>query len=106
MLLSGYINLNKIDKSKISEKGFVNLTIGINEDFDQYGNNAAVWLNQTKEEREAKQDRQYVGNAKVVFMKSDEMIKVAPRKEEVTNESFNAARNEAPATSDDSGLPF
>lgn len=44
-----------------------NFTMSINDETDQYGNNAAVFVSQTKEEREAKAKKTYVGNGKVVY---------------------------------------
>jgi len=114
MLTSGYINLNKLDKSKdVNDKGYVNITIALNEKVDQYGNNVSIWVNQTKEEREAEEPRNYLGNGKIVFINPSENLEVAPRMErEVTNSDFNADRNvaanAAPASTEDDtdGLPF
>lgn len=62
------INLDKIDKSKIIEgkKGkYLNLTVGANRDGeDQYGNTHYVAISQSKEEREAKSPKVYLGNGK------------------------------------------
>jgi hypothetical protein len=40
-------------------------TMSINDVQDDYGNNASVFIQQTKEEREAKVKKVYVGNGKV-----------------------------------------
>tara|TARA_R100001463_G_scaffold112013_3_gene166985 strand:- start:430 stop:714 length:285 start_codon:yes stop_codon:yes gene_type:complete len=62
------INLDKIDKSKIiaGKKGkYLNLTVGGNRDGeDQYGNTHYVFQSQSKEEREAKNEKNYLGNGK------------------------------------------
>jgi hypothetical protein len=62
------INLDKIDKSKIisGKKGkYLNLTIGANRNGeDQFGNTHYVAISQTKEEREAKAPKVYLGNGK------------------------------------------
>ena len=62
------INLDKIDKSKIitGKKGkYLNLTVGGNRDGeDQYGNTHYIFQSQSKEEREAKTDKNYLGNGK------------------------------------------
>jgi hypothetical protein len=72
------INLDKIDKSKIIEgkKGkYLNLTVGGNRDGeDQYGNTHYVAISQTKEEREAKSPKVYLGNGKE-FIFGDSMGK-------------------------------
>ena len=45
----------------------VNITISLNDAPDQYGNNASIWISQTKEEREAKAPKVYLGNGKVIY---------------------------------------
>lgn len=40
-------------------------TMSINDVQDNYGNNASIYVQQTKEEREAKAKKVYVGNGKV-----------------------------------------
>ena len=64
------IKLNAIDKSKIIEgkKGkYLPITITINDEPDQFGNQGPVTMDQTKEEREAKSPKTYLGNVKVVW---------------------------------------
>ena len=64
------INLNNIPKDKIIEgkKGkYLPITITINDEPDQFGNQGPVTMDQTKEEREAKTPKQYLGNVKVVW---------------------------------------
>ena len=48
---------------KKGEKG-VSLTISINDETNQYGQNLSGWVSQTKEDREAKKPRFFVGNGK------------------------------------------
>ena len=45
---------------------FVNLTMSV-DDETRFGNNTSIYVSQTKEEREAKKNRTYLGNGKVVF---------------------------------------
>lgn len=106
MLLSGYFNLNKLDKSvDVSEKGYVNVTIGINDKTDDYGNNASIWMNQTQEQREAGEPRKYIGNAKVLFVnQTPNYYSVAERKEQVKNAAQNPASTTTTETTSD--LPF
>lgn len=93
----------KVSDLKVNEKGYANINVAINDEVNQWGQNCSAWVQQTKEEREAKDQRKYVGNGKVVFT-NDEGITKPEYKQEVTNGEFNAARNEAPATNSD--LPF
>ena len=69
-IVSLSVNVDKIDKTKLvkGEKGtYLNLTLNINDEKDTYGNDGGVWQGQTKEERESKTDRNYLGNCKVVW---------------------------------------
>jgi len=56
------------------------ITISVDEKVDNYGNNVSAWVSQTKEQRESKASRTYVGNGKVVFSKAKEYPK-APKQE-------------------------
>jgi len=64
------INLTAIDKSKVitGKKGkYLPITITVNNDVDAYGNHGPVAIAQSKEEREAKEPRTFLGNASVVW---------------------------------------
>lgn len=92
------LGLNK-DKVQFNEKGWANITISINDDTNQYGQNASAFISQTKEQREAKEAKTYVGNGKVVW--TDGAIKVADRIDEgVTSSEQSTAGRETP------DLPF
>lgn len=88
-LVAVSIDLTKIDKSRIVKgaKGgkYVNLTLSINDEEDQYGNNVSLWQSQTKEEREAKENRLFLGNGKSLWNDSDKGSKASKtsKKEEV-----------------------
>lgn len=47
-------------------KWYCNLTIADRKEPDQYGNTHTVYVNKTKEQREANPDKVYVGNGKVL----------------------------------------
>jgi hypothetical protein len=69
-LISASIDVSKISKDKLvkGEKGnYLNITISINDDVDQYGNQAGIYESQTKEEREAKVKKNYLGNGKIAW---------------------------------------
>ena len=69
-IIKASINLNAIDKSKIIEgkKGkYLPITITVNDEPDQFGNQGPVCIEQSKEEREAKNPKTYLGNVKVVW---------------------------------------
>ena len=75
------INLNSIPKDRIfvGKKGkYLPITITLNDEPDQFGNQGPVVVEQTKEEREAKEPKTYLGNVKVVWTNGDN-VAAAPR---------------------------
>lgn len=88
-IINASIRVDKLPKEKFV-KGkdgavYYNLTISVNDE-TRYGNNVAVMDAQTKEEREAKKQRNYLGNGKVVW--TNDIIKLA-EKEVVQETSAN-----------------
>jgi hypothetical protein len=72
----------------------VSITISTSDETNNYGQNVSSFVSQTKEQREAKAGKYYVGNGKVFW--TDGKITVAKKKEEATapvqalaQESFN-----------------
>ena len=82
---------------KKGEKG-ISLTIAINDETTKYGNNLSGYISQTKEQREAKKDKFYVGNGKVFW--TDGKVSVATKQEA----PVGGAVPTAPASDQD--LPF
>ena len=69
-LLSISIDVTKLNKSRFYKgaKGtYASLDIWIEDEKDQYGNDASVSESLTKEEREAKAKKNYVGNGKKLY---------------------------------------
>jgi hypothetical protein len=48
-------------------KVFYNFTVAINDETNQFGQNVSIYDSQTKEERDAKKPKNYLGNGKVVW---------------------------------------
>ena len=93
------INLNNIPKDRIFEgkKGkYLPITITLNDDLDQFGNQGPVVVEQTKEERDAKAPKTYLGNVKVVWTNGTN-VEPAPRTD---------APAPAPAAAPADDLPF
>jgi len=70
IILKTSINLSDIPKDKIidGKKGkYLPLTITINDEKDKFGNDGPVTVAQSKEEREAKEAKTYLGNVQVVW---------------------------------------
>ena len=84
------LDLSKIDKTKVKDGKYLNAIVAIGDDTNQYGQNASVYISQTKEEREAKSNRTYFGNGKVVW--NDGNIVNAEKVEQVTNSEQNPQR--------------
>jgi hypothetical protein len=93
------INLEALPKEQIikGKKGsYINLTMFANDE-TRYGNNASISLSQSKEEREAGNQKTYIGNGKVAWI-SPEGVSVAEREED------QAVKASSQTVSD--GLPF
>ena len=99
-IIKASINLNAIPKEKIfvGKKGkYLPITIALNDELDQFGNQGPVVVEQTKEERDAKAPKTYLGNVKVVWS-NGQNVDPAPR----DNQSAPAP---APAAAEED-LPF
>jgi len=97
------INLKNIPKDKIfnGKKGqYLPITITINDEVDQFGNQGPVVVEQSKEERDAKAPKTYLGNVKVVWTNGDN-VPTAPR------DDAQAPQVAAPSSvQNDHDLPF
>ena len=99
-IIKASINLNNIPKEKIynGKKGkYLPITITLNNAPDQFGNQGPVVVEQTKEERDAKAAKTYLGNVKVVWT-NGQNVDAAPR-------DNNSAPAPAPAAVEED-LPF
>jgi hypothetical protein len=80
-IIKASINLNEIPKHKIidGKKGkYLPITITINDEVDQFGNQGPIMVEQSKEERESKAAKVYLGNVKVVWTNGTN-VEAAPR---------------------------
>jgi len=103
-IIKGSINLNEIPKDKIyvGKKGkYLPITITINDEVDQFGNQGPMVVEQSKEEREAKAPKVYLGNIKVVWTNGDN-VAAAPRDDQGGQQQQQQAQ--LPQPEDD--LPF
>ena len=85
-LINLSLRVDKLPKEKFVQGKdgavYYNFTIGVNDESNQWGQNVSATDSQTKEEREAKKPKSYVGNGNVVW--TDGNIKLADKKVEVT----------------------
>ena len=87
--MSALINLSlrvdKLPKEKFVQGKdgavYYNFTIGVNDESNQWGQNVSATDSQTKEEREAKKPKSYLGNGTVVW--TNGTIQLAEKKEGV-----------------------
>ena len=101
-ILKTSIILNAIPKDKIinGKKGkYLPITISLNDDLDQFGNQGPVCVDQTKEERDAKEAKTYLGNVKVVWT-NGENVEPAP------GDTAPAPPKQAPVPDEVEDLPF
>ncbi len=69
-LINVSINVENLPKEKFikGKKGvYYNFTLSVNDQTNDFGQNVSAYDSQTKEEREAKKPKQYIGNGKVVW---------------------------------------
>ena len=98
-IIKANINLNDIPKEKIyvGKKGkYLPITITLNDEVDNYGNQGPVVVEQSKEEREAKVAKTYLGNVQVIWTNGDN-VAAAPRQDQP---------KAAPAAAPADDLPF
>lgn len=72
-IFAGSIDLMKLNKERGREHKngavYFDVTIVLNDTPDEYGNHISIQQGQTKEEREGKAPRVYLGNCKLVHEK-------------------------------------
>lgn len=80
--------------TKKGEKG-VAITVSISDTVNDYGQNVTSYVSQSKEQRESKANRYYVGNGKVFW--TDGNVSVAPKQAQPQQQQSNG---------NDDNLPF
>ena len=68
---------------KQQDGSYKNYTIGVNDDTNEYGKNVSIWEEQTKEQREAKDKKNFCGNGRVIW--TNGTVTKAEFKEQTTN---------------------
>lgn len=89
-LINLSLRVDKLPKEKFVQGKdgavYYNFTIGVNDESNQWGQNVSATDSQTKEEREAKKPKSYLGNGNVVW--TDGNIKLADKKTEVSSKEL------------------
>ena len=96
-LINLSIDVTKVTKAALTKGKYLNLTINISDEINQYNQNVSAWEAQTKEEREEKYERNYVGNGKVIF--TEGLVTAVPTE----TKKKPAAKKKA---QEDDGIPF
>ena len=101
------INLSNIPKDKIivGKKGkYIPISISVNDEPDQFGNQGPVIVDQSKEERDAKAPKTYLGNCKVVWTNGTFPVPVPFEKPATVNATMTSPVKKAVEVKED--LPF
>lgn len=86
-IISASIDVTKIDKNKIKSTDkngqpfknnakYLEIQIVLNDEVNEYGQDASIRINQSKEEREAGEKAVYLGNGKTVWNSEANAISV------------------------------
>lgn len=98
-LLNVSINVADLPKEKFvkGKKGvYYNFTISINDETNAYGQNVGVYDSQTKEEREAKKPKHWIGNGRVVWNDGNIVNAVSQDNTATQNEVVETANDDLP----------
>jgi len=82
-IIKAKINLSDIPKDKIykGKKGsYLPIVITLNDELDNYGNQGPIIVEQSKDERDAKASKVYLGNVKVAWTNGTN-VPAAPRED-------------------------
>jgi len=105
-LLNVSIDVTKLPKEKFvkGKNGAVyyDFTISVNDEANEWGKNVSLFDSQTKEEREAKKKKDYLGSGKVTW--TDGNVSAAP-KQQAQGQVKATSQPQMVAVGDD-GLPF
>lgn len=84
-LINVSLRVDKLPKEKFVQGKdgavFYNFTVAVNDESNQWGQNVSLTDSQTKEEREAKKPKSYLGNGTVIW--TNGTIQLAEKKEGV-----------------------
>jgi len=86
-LINVSLRVDKLPKEKFVQGKdgavYYNFTVSVNDESNQWGQNVSLTDSQTKEEREAKKPKSYLGNGNVVW--TNGTIQLAEKKDDVSS---------------------
>ena len=104
-IINARIDVSKIDKEKIfvGKKGkYLDLTISIKDEANEYGQDVSIAVNRSKEEREAGEQVCYLGNGKTVWNDGE---KASPSYEKPQYDNNASSEDSEPLITQDD-IPF
>ena len=102
-IIRASINLTNVDKTKIinGKKGkYLPIVLTLNDEPDQFGNQGPITIAQSKEERDAKEAKTYLGNVQVVWSNGNN-VGPAPKTGATTQQKQNTITEQV-----EDDLPF
>lgn len=99
------VNFDKL-KDFVNDKGYVNLTLFVDNEADQYDNNVTGIITQTKEQWENKLPKTYVGNGRVSSTKDNRMVAIEYKDKSNLGASTQSMAGRNVNTEGTDGLPF
>lgn len=100
-LISLSIDTKKIKKSDLYKGQYLNLTVAINDQVNDYDQNVSAWISQSKEEREADAERKYLANGATIWTDGKTF---QPEKQKATKGKPKAKAKRV--EEDDDDMPF
>ena len=91
---------------RLEEKGYVNLTLFVDNEADKYDNNVTGIITQTKEQWENKLPKTYVGNGRVSSTKDEKMVAIEYKEKSSLGASTQSMAGRNVNTEGTDGLPF
>jgi len=98
IIINGSIKLTEIPSDKIivgKKAKYLPITITVNDELDKFGNQGPIIVQQTKEERDAKADKTFLGNVKVVWTNGNTQ-KLEGQPQQQTTQAPIAAEDDLP----------
>lgn len=80
--------LDTLNRKKGDESKGIELTINVDDKQNQYGQNVSGWVSQTKEQREAKKQRFFVGSGKTFWSSIPTTVEQHEQKPQAQSSDF------------------
>lgn len=109
-IISASIDLNKIDESRIvtgkNGERYLNIDITVKDEKNQFGQDTAITLQQTKQERESKVKKVFIGNGKTMWEGEPLHKPAKPVEKQPETTQMSHGANDPYSEVKDDDLPF